>query len=227
MNAKENSAERGATTNPEGPNDKDLTQFRSGDLKVAGQSQSREDLEKALNLAKKSEALLQQFIDTIPALAWCNLPDGSNEFHNKRWHDYTGLSHQEAQGWGWKVTIHPDDLPKSLDKFGELLAVGQPGEIEARLRRHDGQYRWFLFRAEPLRDEFGNIVRWYGTNTDIESLKQVEDKLRQEQVELQRIVDAVPSTINVMDPKGKVVYANRGVLEYSVLAAIRYDKSIK
>src|SRR5260370_25991745 len=171
------------------------------------------------NEAKKSETLLQQFIDTIPTLAWCNLPDGSNEFHNQRWHDYTGLSPEEAHGWGWKVAIHPDDLPKLLDQWRELLAAGEPVEIEARLRRHDGQYRWFLFRAEPLRDESGNVVRWYGANTDIESLKQVEDRLRQEHVELRRIVDAVPSAINVMDPKGRVVYANRGVLEYTGLKA--------
>ncbi|HEX2714684.1 MAG TPA: PAS domain-containing protein, partial [Candidatus Acidoferrales bacterium] len=133
--------------------------------------QTREDLEKALNEVKKSKGELQEFIDTIPTLAWCNLPDGSNEFLNQRWHDYTGLSPQEAHGWGWKVTIHPDDLPNLVDKWTTLLASGERGEIEARLRRYDGEYRWFLFRVEPLRDDLGRIVRWYGTNTDIEDLK--------------------------------------------------------
>lgn len=77
---------------------------------------------------------------------------------NQRWHDYTGLSPQEAHGWGWKVANHPDDLGKLLDKWSPLLSSGEPGEIEARLRRHDGGYRWFSFRVEPLRDELGNIV---------------------------------------------------------------------
>src|ERR1700742_2732978 len=74
--------------------------------------QSKADLEQALCEARKSEARLQQFIDTIPTLAWCNLPDGTNEFLNQRWHDYTGLSPEEAHGWGWQATIHPGDLPE-------------------------------------------------------------------------------------------------------------------
>src|SRR5260370_41992923 len=93
------------------------------------------------NEAKKSETLLEQFIDTIPTLAWCNLPDGSNEFHNQRWHDYTGLSPEEAHGWGWKVAIHPDDLPKLLDQWREVLAAGGPLADGGRVRRHHGQER--------------------------------------------------------------------------------------
>jgi len=145
---------------------------------VSEQSQTREDLEKALNEAKESEAQLRKIIDTIPTLAWCNLPDGSNEFLNQRWHDYTGLSPEEAHGWGWKVTIHPEDLQKLMDKWWALLASGQPGEIEARLRRYDGEYRWFLFRVEPLRDELGHIVRWYGTSIDVEDRKRAEAALQ-------------------------------------------------
>jgi formate hydrogenlyase transcriptional activator len=179
--------------------------------------QAREDLERALLESRKSELQLRKMIDTIPALAWCNLPDGSNEFLNQRWHDYTGLSPQEAHGWGWKVAIHPDDLGKLLDKCWALLSSGEPGEIEARLRRHDGEYRWFLFRVEPLRDELGNIVRWYGTNTDIENLKRTEEKLRQDERDVRRITDAIPQTIVIQDPDGKPLYANQAVLEYTGL----------
>jgi len=176
-------------------------------------------LTKALEEARASAARLRQFIDTIPTLAWCNLPDGSNELLNQRWHDYTGLSPEEAHGWGWRVAIHPEDLQELMDKWLTLLALGEAGEIEARLRRRDGAYRWFLFRVEPLRDELGNIIRWYGTNTDIESLKRAEETLQQEKLELRQMVDAVPHAINVMDPNGRVVYANRGVLEYTGLSA--------
>lgn len=127
---------------------------------------------------KKSEGKLRQVVDAIPALAWCNLPDGSNEFLNQRWHDFTGLSPEESNGWGWQVAFHPEDLPQLMKKWEEMLASGESGEIEARLRRHDGAYRWFLIRAEPLRNEVGEIVRWYGTSTDIEDRRRTEAELR-------------------------------------------------
>jgi PAS domain S-box-containing protein len=122
--------------------------------------QSEADLQKAFDEIKKSEAKLRQVIDAIPTLAWCNLPDGPNEFLNKGWHEYTGLSPEESHGWGWQVAFHPEDLPPLIKKWQELLASGEPGEIEARLRRHDGVYRWFLIRVEPFRDETGKIHRW-------------------------------------------------------------------
>ena len=184
---------------------------------VSERSQTREDLEKALNEAKKSEAHLRKIIDTIPTLAWCNLPDGSNEFVNQRWCDYTGLSPKEVQRVGCKVAIHPEDLPKWLDEWRTLVASGEGGEIEARLRRHDGAYRWFLIRVEPLQDESGEIVRWYGTNTDIDDLKQTEAKLREDEREVRRITDAIPQTIVVLDPDGTPVYANQAVLDYTGL----------
>jgi formate hydrogenlyase transcriptional activator len=164
---------------------------------------------------KASAAQVRKILDTIPTLASSNLPDGSNEFLNQRWHDYTGLSPQEARGRGWRVAIHPEDLQKVLDTFRALRASGEPGEIEHRLRRHDGEYRWFLFRVEPLRDELGNIVRWYGTNTDIENLKRTEEKLRQDERELRRITDAIPHTIVIQRPDGTPIYANQAVLDYS------------
>src|SRR5207245_6882894 len=110
-------------------------------------------------------------IDKIPTLAWSCRPDGTTEFLNQRWLDYTGLSMEASIGWGWKVAIHPDDLEQLMDTWLGLLASGEPGDEEARLRGSDGTYRWFLFRAVPVRDEQGNVVRWYGTNTDIEDLK--------------------------------------------------------
>ena len=162
---------------------------------------SQVDLKRALDEIQKSEAKLRRVIDTIPTIAWCNLPDGSNEYLNERWHDYSGLSPQESSGWQWKTTIHPEDLPKVLDKWSELLASGDPSEVEGRMRRYDGEYRWFLFRAEPFRDEFGNIVRWYRTSTDIDNLKQIEEKLREDERELRRITDAIPQAIVVQDPR--------------------------
>jgi len=178
---------------------------------------SRAALERAFEEIKNSEVKLRQVIDTIPALAWCNLPDGPSEFLNRRWHDYTGLPPEESHGWGWQAAFHPDDLPPLMYTWRELLVSGEPGEVEARLRRHDGVYRWFLIRVAPLRDETGTIIRWYGTSTDIEERKQAEEKLRQEEMEFRQIIDAIAQTVTVLDPDGTALYANRSVLEFTGL----------
>ncbi len=195
---------------------------RNGDCEVAGELQeldrSRDELERTLKEAKSSEAWLRKIIDTIPAQAYCNLPDGTNEFSNQRWQDYTGQSSEESSGWGWQAAYHPEDLPRTMEKWRSLLASGEAGEIQARLRRHDGVYRWFLFRCEPLRDESGKIVRWYGVNTDIDDLKRTEEKLREDERELRRITDAIPQAIVVLDPNGIPLYANRAILDYTGLA---------
>src|SRR5215471_1113962 len=109
-------------------------------------------------------------IDTIPGLVWSALPDGSAEFLNQRWLEYTGLSLREGLDWGGKVEVHPEDIARFMDEWRAALAEGKPLETEARLRRADGEYRWLLIRAVPLRDETGKIVKWYGTSTDVEDL---------------------------------------------------------
>jgi len=180
---------------------------------------SQEALTSALDEIRTSETKLRQVIDTIPTLAWCNLADGPNEFLNKRWHEYTGLSPEESHGWGWQVAFHPEDLPALMEKWRELLVSGEPGEIEARLRRHDGVFRWFLIRVEPLRDPTGKVIRWYGTSTDIQELKQTEEKLRDDERELRRITDAIPQAIVVLGPAGEPLYANQATLDYTGLTA--------
>jgi len=106
-----------------------------------------------------------------------------------------------------------------MDKWRQLLVSGEPGEIEARLRRHDGVYRWFLIRVEPFRDASGKLVRWYGTSTDIETLKQTQEKLREDERELRQITDAIPQTIVVLDPTGAAIYANQATLDYTGMTA--------
>ena len=204
------------------PTEEDLTLIKGAGhiARIAIERQrSQEALRKALGKLQTSEARLRQVIDTIPTLAWCNLPDGPNEFLNKKWHEYTGLSPEESHGWGWQSAFHPEDLPPLMEKWRELLTSGEPGEIDARLRRRDGVFRWFLIRVEPLRDETGKIIRWYGTSTDIEALKQTEEKLRDDERELRRITDAIPQAIVVLDPSGAPLYANRATLDYTGLSA--------
>lgn len=182
---------------------------------IEERKQTQEALRNALDQVQKSEAKLRQVIDTIPTMAWCNLPDGPNEYLNKRWHEYTGLSPEESHGWGWQAAFHPGDLPPLMETWQELLVSGEAGEIEARLRRHDGVYRWFLIRVEPLRDESGSIVRWYGTSTDIEDRKQAEEKLRQDERELRQLIDFLPQHVLALDAAGTLVQANQTTLDYS------------
>ncbi|MGA2128543.1 MAG: PAS domain-containing protein [Xanthobacteraceae bacterium] len=144
-----------------------------------------EDQKIAENALRCSEALLaeakrelQATLDSIPILAWRARADGFAEYLNKRWLDYTGVSLEQSLGWQWQAVIHPDDVRGLHDAWRDMLASGKPGEVEARMRRFDGAYRWFLFRAEPLRDEAGAMAAWYGTNTDIEDRKRAEIALQ-------------------------------------------------
>lgn len=136
------------------------------------------DRKRSEEALRASEVRMRQVLDTIPTLAWCNLADGPNEFLNKAWVEYTGLSLEASNGWGWQVAFHPEDLPLVMDKWKAMIISGEGGDIEARIRRYDGVYRWFLIRAEPFHDEARNVVRWYGTSTDIDDRKRAENKLR-------------------------------------------------
>jgi PAS domain S-box-containing protein len=118
---------------------------------------------------------LRALLDAIPALVWRTSADGSAELFNRRWLDYTGLSGDEARGWRWSAAVHPEDRERLIRAWRDILASGHPGEAEARLARADGQYRWFLFRCAPIRDETGAVTGWCGTNTDIEHRKRIED----------------------------------------------------
>src|SRR5712664_3150257 len=159
----------------------------------------------------------QPILDAIPAIAWCKRPDGSNEFVNQRWQEYTGIPAEEARGHGWQKAVHPEDLPKLSEKWAEIVASGTSGEFEGRLRRHDGAFRWVLARFEPVRNDTGEIVRWYGTSTDIDALKKAEEKLREDERALRRITDTIPQNIVVLDPDGIPIYANRATLDYTGL----------
>jgi formate hydrogenlyase transcriptional activator len=160
------------------------------------------------------EGTLQTVIDTIPALVWAARPDGSAEFFNQRWLDYAGLSFDEARDWGWTAAVHPDDRPRMIDLWLNILASGESGEMEGRLRRFDGAYRWFLNRASPLHDESGETVRWYGTSTDIEERKRAEEATRSDEQNLRMVVDSISGLVATMSASGEVLLLNRQNLEY-------------
>jgi PAS domain S-box-containing protein len=123
----------------------------------------------AVTALRESEARFRAVADLVPELLWQSEADGSTPWYNARWFEYTGQTPEEAQGWGWTEAIHPDDRPQSLANFHRALERREPLVQEHRIRRRDGTYRWFLMRAEPLRDASGRIVRWFGAATDIDA----------------------------------------------------------
>jgi PAS domain S-box-containing protein len=126
---------------------------------------------------RRSERELRDVIEAMPTMVWIAGTDGSNEFGNRRWQEYSGLSHERTVGPGWQDAVHPTDLKRHWEKWCASLASGEPFENEVRYRRAaDGEYRWFLSRAVPLRDEHGKILRWYGVSTDIEDRKRAEEE---------------------------------------------------
>jgi PAS domain S-box-containing protein len=171
-----------------------------------GSSVDVEERKRAEERALQSDRERRIAIDTIPALLWSTLPDGSSDFNNHRWLEYTGLSEEEARGWGYRSVIHPDDYQRLVADWAVHFAAGEPVENEARLRRWDGQYRWFLHRAVPLRDDAGTIVKWYGSSTDIEELKCADVVLR----DRARLLDLTHDTVFVRDVDDVITYWNKG-----------------
>jgi len=128
--------------------------------------------------SKEAEDRTRLIIDTVPAQLWTESPEGVVDFVNRRWVDYTGMTLEQAVGWGWTNMVHPDDIERVLSEWRVLISEGKPREIESRLRRSDGTYRWFLSRCCPLLDRSGHILGWYGSDTDIHDRKEAEEKLR-------------------------------------------------
>jgi PAS domain S-box-containing protein len=142
---------------------------------------------------------LRDVIDTIPGSVWSALPDGSLDFINQRWLEFSGVSLEEGLGWGWEAAVHPDDLARFVDEWRAAVASGKAMESEARVRRADGQYRWLLIRNVPLQDKGGKIVKWYGTSTDIDDRKRVEEALRRSNRELRAISNCNQTLLRATD----------------------------
>jgi PAS domain S-box-containing protein len=161
------------------------------------------------------ESELSRTVDALPGLVWTAFPDGRIEFVNQRWSEYTGLSLEQASGEGWHTAFHPDDLHALLDTWQTVVASGERGEAEARMRRFDGTYRWFACRAGPIVDVAGEVVKWCGINSDIEDRKQAEDELREQKQRFELIVNSLPTRVILFTPEGDVLTANRHTLDFA------------
>src|SRR3984885_733483 len=152
---------------------------------------------------------LRTVIDTIPGLVWSAFPDGGVELCNQRWLQYTGMSSSEVRAADWMAAIHPDDRSDLMDKWRGSLTQGESFEAEARMRRADSSFRWFLIQAVPLRDSGGEVVRWYGTNTDIEELKLAQEELRRQTSRLDELFEQSPEAVAVVSADDRIVRVNK------------------
>src|SRR5262249_20144421 len=159
----------------------------------------------------------QVLAETVPQFVWTTSPDGSVEYWNQRWYDYTASSPKQSLGHEWSQYLHPDDSQQTLTVWHYALETGVPYEIEYRLKDGTtGSYRWFLARGAPVRDEAGQIIKWFGTCTDIEDQKRAEEALRQSQARIRALINS--NIIGITSVEGEeevIVEANEAFLQMS------------
>jgi PAS domain S-box-containing protein len=163
---------------------------------------------------RRNEKELRTLIEAIPAYVGTNQPDGSVDFISQSWLDYTGFSREQGMGWGWGSAIHPEDFDRVVADWRAAVAAGAPAEHELRCRRADGTYHWFLYRGLPFRDDGGNVVKWYGTLTNIDALKEIEHALKTREHELLGIIETIPSMLWSTSPAGETTHLSQRILEY-------------
>ena len=155
---------------------------------------------------------IRRLVDALPGLVWTALPDGNVDFVNQRWCEYVGVSADEAKGRGWQSAVHPDDLPRLLERWPS--DIGELGDIDARLRRSDGVYRWFAFRAHPLTNASGDVIGWCGISSDVDYRRRVETDLHTIETNFSGWVESFPGLMVTMNMTGQVELFSRDVLEY-------------
>lgn len=164
----------------------------------------------AITLSAQQESHFRLIAEAIPQIVWTATPDGWLDYYNPRWFDYTGMTLEQTQGWGWGPVLHPDDLQPCIDRWTMAFTTGEPYEIEYRFKRaSDGTYRWHLGRGTPVRGDDGTIVKWLGTCTDIEEQKRSIDALVQSEARARSQIDQSPLSSALFDLAGVPFYSNR------------------
>jgi PAS domain S-box-containing protein len=164
--------------------------------------------------SRSSDESFRLIVETIPGLIAVMTPQGEVEHVNRGVLDYFGRTLEELKKWGTSDAVHPIDLPRVVATWQHAIETGLPYEIEHRIRRSDGEYRWFQLRGLPLHDADGQIVRWYNLLMDIDAQKQSEEKLRRSEMDLRQMLDLAPQLIALYGPNRERLYANRVLLDY-------------
>jgi PAS domain S-box-containing protein len=183
-------------------------------IDITDQARARAALSEAFAAVQRSQDQLRLTTDSIPVQVWSSAPDGGLEYVNLGWTEYTGLTIDQVRRWAWIPLIHEEDVQHLLHSWSLAIASGEPREVEARVRRSDGEYRWFLFRGVPLRNPAGDIVQWYGTNTDIEDRKRAEEALVESERSLRLIIDTIPALVWSALPDGTLESVNQRIVDY-------------
>ncbi|MEY2547750.1 MAG: two-component system, chemotaxis family, CheB/CheR fusion protein [Verrucomicrobiota bacterium] len=168
------------------------------------------DRKHAEALLRESEERFRTVADNVPQLIWTNEGDGTANYFNRRWYEYSGLSYEESRGVGWQAIVHADDGPASVERWKRALAKGEVFDAEYRLRRKDGAYRWFIGRNVPLRHK-GEVLSWFGTATDIEDLKQAEAALRESEERFRLLVEGAKDyAMFLLDVENQITFWSEG-----------------
>jgi PAS domain S-box-containing protein len=186
----------------------------SDELEFAGAVIDITETKRAEEKLRLSEKELRTMIEVMPAHIAVTQPDGTVDFVNQSWLNYTGFTREQAMGWGWTKTIHPEDLEQDVANWQIALAAGEPLEQEVRAKNADGVYRWFLNRNIPLRDEEGHVLKWYGILFDINTLKDTEQALQMQKHQLLGIIETIPSMLWSTSPTGEPTHNSQRLLEY-------------
>ncbi|MBE9227691.1 PAS domain S-box protein [Phormidium sp. LEGE 05292] len=185
-------------------------QERTAQLKreIDARELALKDLQQTEEALRHSEQQFRMVAETMPQIVWTTLPDGAVDYYNYRWTEFSGIPQTAGQNWDWQPILHPEDRQRTLDAWKKALQTGELYECEHRLRRADGEFRWFLSRSLPLRNSQGQIIKWFGSATDIHEQKQVQEALRQSEERFRVAVDNIPDPFVIYDAERRLQFIN-------------------